>query len=185
MSPGRSATAQRYVALLRAINVGGRTVKMDALRAIFEKKLGFANVSTFIASGNVIFESPGEPEALEERIEAALRSALGYEVTTFLRTPAELAAIAKYKAFDAKTIASSHALYIAFMASQPTADARRALLAMATDNDLLNVHGRELYWLRRKHDTKSPFSGATIEKSSGKPATARNITTVRKLAALA
>jgi uncharacterized protein (DUF1697 family) len=177
-------SVQRYVALLRAINVGGHTVKMDALRSIFEKKLGFSNVSTFIASGNVIFESPGAADELERRIEAGLAKALGYEVATFLRTPAELTAIAKHRPFDEATVAASHALYVAFMPSAPNAESRRRLLAMATDNDLLDVHGRELYWLRRSQVLKSPFSGATIEKSAGKPATARNITTIRKLAAL-
>ena len=84
---------QRYIAFLRAINVGGHTVKMDALRVLFES-LGFINVETFIASGNVLFETPdGDPQEMETKIEACLRSALGYEVATFIRTRAELAAI--------------------------------------------------------------------------------------------
>lgn len=70
----------RYVALLRAINVGGRTVKMDALRAVFGD-LGFGNVETFIASGNVLFEAPGKPAVLESQIETALNQALGQKAT--------------------------------------------------------------------------------------------------------
>ncbi len=58
----------KYVAFLRAVNVGGRLVKMDVLRGIFEK-LGLTEVSTFIASGNVIFESDGAPDDLEAAIE--------------------------------------------------------------------------------------------------------------------
>ena len=75
-----------YIAFLRAINVGGRTVKMDRLRGLFEH-LGYADVETFIASGNVIFQSPAEDtRALEQQIEAHLAASLGYEVATFVRT---------------------------------------------------------------------------------------------------
>ena len=63
----------KYIAFLRAINVGGHTVKMDVLRQLFES-LGFANVETFIASGNVIFESKaGNVKALEKKIETCLQ----------------------------------------------------------------------------------------------------------------
>ena len=81
----------RCVAFLRAINVGGRTVKMDYLRSLFED-LGFADVETFIASGNVVFESKSKGvEALAKKIESRLGGALGYEVATFLRTDAQIA----------------------------------------------------------------------------------------------
>jgi len=75
------------VAFLRAINVGGRVVKMHRLRTLFVDE-GFANVETFIASGNVVFDLPPAKKApaLERTIEAMLRNALGYEVSTFVRT---------------------------------------------------------------------------------------------------
>ena len=81
---------RRYVALLRAINVGGHVVKMEKLRALFDE-LAFKDVETVIASGNVLFSS-GAPNAaaLEEKIERHLKAALGYEVTTFIRTPREM-----------------------------------------------------------------------------------------------
>ncbi len=73
----------RYFAFLRAINVGGHVVKVDRLRQIFES-LGVSSVETFIASGNVIFESTSKSvRILEKRIESGLREALGYEVVTF------------------------------------------------------------------------------------------------------
>ena len=89
----------RYIAFLRAINVGGHTVKMDVLRQQFEM-LGFLKVETFIASGNMIFESPQKnTRALEKTVEQQLRAALGYEVATFIRTATELSAIAHYQPF--------------------------------------------------------------------------------------
>lgn len=80
----------RYVAFLRAINVGGRTVKMDRLREIFES-LGLGDVETFIASGNVIFRSRStKPQALEKKIERSLRqSAATVTSHTTWRAPAE------------------------------------------------------------------------------------------------
>src|SRR6266545_8120025 len=75
----------RYVALLRAINVGGHNVKMEELRRQFER-LGLSNVETFIASGNVLFDAKSSSvSALEHKIEAGLRTALGYEVATMVR----------------------------------------------------------------------------------------------------
>ena len=80
----------RLIALLRAINVGGHTVRMSVLREVFEG-LGYTGVETFIASGNVIFETrERNTSAIEEKIEGGLKNALGYEAATFIRTPAEL-----------------------------------------------------------------------------------------------
>jgi uncharacterized protein (DUF1697 family) len=175
---------QRYIAFLRAINVGGHIVKMEDLRRLFEE-LGFSNVETFIASGNVIFETPDEdaPE-LERRIERHLRTALGYEVVTFLRSTAELADIAKYRPFpEAELTAEGTSLYIAFLQDAPGDKAQEGLMAFRTDEDDFHVHAREIYWLRRGNMSDSKFSGALLEKTIKMPATMRNSTTVRKLAA--
>ena len=88
-----------YIAFLRAINVGGHNIKMDVLKTIFES-LNLEHVETFIASGNVIFESEKPRETLELQIETELEKALGYEVKTFLRTQAELAEITTFKPFS-------------------------------------------------------------------------------------
>ena len=88
----------RHIAFLRAINVGGHTVKMDLLCRLFEE-LGLKDVETFIASGNVIFRSPAKSASLEVKVERHLRQALGYEVATFIRNEAEIAAVAAYRPF--------------------------------------------------------------------------------------
>ncbi|HEX7528041.1 MAG TPA: DUF1697 domain-containing protein, partial [Thermoanaerobaculia bacterium] len=79
----------RLVAFLRALNVGGRVVKMGALKRDFET-MGFTDVETFIASGNVVFSSKGA-RGLEAKIANALEQELGYAVATFVRTVAEVA----------------------------------------------------------------------------------------------
>jgi uncharacterized protein (DUF1697 family) len=172
----------RYIAFLRAINVGGHTVKMDALRALFEG-LGFANVATFIASGNVIFDAP-EPDAaaLEAQIEAHLQAALGYPVVTFLRTAPDLAALAAYQPYPPADLADG-TLYVAFLQRPPTAAAQDKLLARRTPVDDFHIHAREVYWLCRTRLSESAFSGGLLEKTLGQPATVRNSTTVQKLAA--
>lgn len=181
--PG-SASNNRYIAFLRAINVGGHTVKMDQLRELFEA-LDLANVATFIASGNVIFESPTtDTQQLERTIEQHLKQALGYAVATFIRTPAEIAAVANYAPFSAADhAAEGHWLYVGFLADRPGVAARDKLLAYRTDINDFHVHEREAYWLCRTRSSESNFTGAALEKALGMPATMRNITTVKKLAA--
>jgi uncharacterized protein (DUF1697 family) len=171
-----------YIALLRAINVGGRTVKMGRLRGLFEQ-VGYADVETFIASGNVIFQSPSEDtRALEQQIEAHLAASLGYEVATFVRTAAEVAGIAGYTPFPADQI-ENNTLYVGFLQDQPGEVALNRLTALRTPLDEFHVNGRELYWLCRTTISQSKVSGAQIERALGMPTTLRNVTTVRKLAA--
>jgi uncharacterized protein (DUF1697 family) len=172
----------RYVAFVRGINVGGnRIVKMDRLRGLFEE-LGLSDVSTFIASGNVLFSSsPADPRALEGRIERRLAQGLGYDVATFVRSAEELAAIAAYDPFTLPARAKA-TLAIAFLRSAPSESAREQLVRLRTATDDFHVRGRELYWL-----LASGFSGSTVSDTAlGKvigPSTVRNVTTVRKLAA--
>lgn len=173
----------RYIALLRAINVGGHTVRMEKLRELFVA-MGFARVETFIASGNVIFETTRrKPEALEETIAAALEKALGYPVATFLRTVSEIAAVAAHEPFSRPDLESGASLYVGFMKTPVARETIRAVAACRTAVDDFAVHGRELYWLRRNIGIESIYSGARIEKTLGAPITMRNITTVKKLAA--
>jgi uncharacterized protein (DUF1697 family) len=139
---------ERYVAFLRGMNLGGRRIKNEELRAEFEQ-LGFADVATFRASGNVIFAADKESEsALTRGIEEGLGEALGYEVPVYLRSCAEVAAIAAREPFDAKLIeASNGKLQISLLLEKPSAKAGKAVLALATDEDRLAVDGRELFWL--------------------------------------
>ena len=173
----------KYIAFLRAINVGGRTVKMEHLRRLFEA-LGFTKVETFIASGNAIFDSSSKnPKGLEKKIETYLKKSFGYEVATFIRTTSELAEIARYKPFaDAELNTDGNSLYIGFVQEPPSAEAKRKLLAFSSKTDEFHIHGREVYWLCRTRFSESDFYGGLLEKTLGMPATLRNATTVKKLA---
>lgn len=174
-----SSSMPRYIAFLRAINVGGHVVKMDRLRALFAG-LGFSGVETFIASGNVVFDSPkADAATLEKRISRELAKELGYDTAVFLRTPAEVAAVAALEPFGDL---GGDSLYVSFLPSAPSEAARKALMTFRSEIDDFRVEGRQVYWLCRGRMMDSRFSGALLEKTIGMPATARNITTVRKLA---
>jgi uncharacterized protein (DUF1697 family) len=174
----------RYAAFLRAINVGGHTVKMSDLRASIQA-LGFDNVETFIASGNVIFDSPETNDGkLESTIERGLEADLGYPVETFVRSMWELAAIGTHDPLKRTSPAGDgRSVYVAFLDRRPTKEATERLVELATDDDTFAVAGREAYWLRRGGIGTSRFSGGFLEKTLGMPATLRGLPTIKKLLA--
>ncbi len=174
----------RYVAFLRAVNVGGpRTIKMDVLRLIFEG-LGFSAVSTFIASGNVIFETPRrKPAELEEKIERGLIEALGYDATPFVRTGPELKEIAAFEAFPQKSVGAKDQLGIIFLTTPLEAGVTRILAAAPTQAEEFCVHGRQVYWLRHRDAAGEVYPTVLIDKTIiDQPFTIRSIGTVRKIA---
>jgi uncharacterized protein (DUF1697 family) len=173
----------RLFAFLRAINVGGHVVAMAELRGHFEA-LDLDDVETFIASGNVIFSSRARnPATLERRIEDRLLKSLGYEVATFVRTGAEVAAIAAYRPFPAAQHAQAATFCVGFLAQPLAPPARKALLALRTDDDDFHVHGSEFYWLSRRRQSESVFSNAVFERTVKGRATFRGMSTMAKLAA--
>jgi len=175
---------ERYVAFLRGMNLGGRRIKNDDLRAEFER-LGFAGVATFRASGNVIFGSDGgEGEGrLGKRVEAGLGEALGYEVLVFLRSQAEVVAIAAQEPFDAKLVeASKGRLQVLLVGEKPAAAARRKVLALASDEDRLALAGRELFWLPSGGTIGSDLDLKAIDAALGK-GTMRTKGTIDQIAA--
>ena len=173
--------ATQYIAFLRAVNVGGRLVKMTELKATFET-LGLSEVSTFIASGNVIFTAKGAAARLETMIERGLEQSLKYAVPTMVRTVAEVASAADYEPFSPATRAGV-SLYVGFMKREAVPAAIKTARALQTDIDELHIHGREVYWLARKNIAEATITGAGIEKALQTPVTFRNINTVRRLAA--
>jgi len=156
--------SERYVAFLRAINVGGHVVKMTELRKLFES-MHLDGVETFIASGNVVFTSAAKPDRVfEETIEAHLKKHLGYRVETFVRSITELSAIAAYEPFKRADFNLDRAtLYVGFLATRPSASSARKLTALRNTNEAFHVHGREFYWVSTVGIGQSAFTGAMLE----------------------
>lgn len=172
------------MAFLRGMNLGNRRIKNDELRAEFET-LGFADAATFRASGNVIFAADaGENEnALTKKIEAGLGEALGYEVPVFLRSRADVAAIAVEKPFAANLVEGSKGkLQVSLLLRKPSAAARRKVLALAGEEDLLAIKGRELYWLPSGGLLESDLDLTAVKAAVGLD-TRRTMGTIEQIAA--
>lgn len=173
----------RTFAFLRALNVGNRIVKMDRLRALFEE-LGLRQVESYIASGNIVFETPDEDiEALEQRLEAHLRASLGYEVATMLRSDAELDAVSRHEAYPQGEMAAALAFHVGFLSKPLTPAALELLPSFENEIDVLRCHGREIYFLCRRKFNESKLSNVKLEKALANRVTFRNLNTVRTLAA--
>ncbi len=170
-----------YIAFLRAINVGGHVVKMDYLKSLFQD-LGFSNVETFIASGNVLFGSSiADAAALEEKIENHLLKSLGYEVTTFIRTFDEVAALARYRPFAHADTGKTPTLVVGFLKRTLAGPSKKLLLSMSSEIDTLNTSGREIFWISRNRQSESTFSNALFEKKLSLQTTFRGYLTIVKL----
>jgi len=174
----------RYVAFLRGMNLGNRRIKNEDLRRHFEA-MGFEEVATFRASGNVIFSTPKRKAEAElaTRVEKELDERLGYDVPVFLRSAAELAAVAAHEPFDAKAVAKSKGkLQVSFLKKKPTAAAKKKALALASDEDRLAIEGRELYWLPSAGISESELDLKAIDAALG-AGTLRTMGTVEQIAA--
>lgn len=172
-----------YAAFLRGINLGNRRVGGAALAACFSD-LGLEDARAYQASGNVIFAAKREPVAkLTARIEQGLERGLGYEVPTFLRTAAEVRAIAGHEPFPARQVSASKGkLQVILLTAKPTAKARQVVLALATTEDPLAFSGRELYWLPSGGTLDSELDLKAAEKLLG-TTTMRTQGTVERIAA--
>lgn len=175
---------KRYAAFLRGINIGGRRVKNEALRLCCEG-MDFAEVAVFRASGNVILGADGARKAEEvaRDLEAGLEDALGYEVVVFLRTAAQVRAIAGYQPFDADRLeASAGKVQVSLLTKTPSAAIRKRVLSLATAEDGLAIRGRELYWLPSGGISESELDLKAIETALG-PSTMRTKGTIEQIAA--
>ena len=172
----------RYAAFLRGINVSGRKATSEQLRACFES-IGCEDVATFRASGNVIFTAGGAAGPLTKRIERALKNSLGYDSAVFVRTAAEIKAIAKHEPFDARALEKSKGkLQVVLLGAKPTASVAKQVRALQTDDDRFALRGRELYWLPSAGLMDSAVGMDGITKTVG-PNTMRTQGTLEQLAA--
>jgi uncharacterized protein (DUF1697 family) len=174
------ASMTRWVAFLGGINVGGHRVTMDRLRTQFEA-LKLSNVSTFIASGNVIFEAALEAHDLETKIQMRLERALGYAVPTFVRAAPAVIAAAAREPFDVVADGDTH--LVAILRLPPTSAAKKATLALSTARDTFAAHGAELHWRIHGKSMDSEVQVKILSKTILQPFTIRNAKSLRKLAA--
>lgn len=174
----------RYIALLRGINVGGKTmVKMADLKASF-KSLGFENVATYINSGNLAFDTrKADADKLASRIEAAIEKDLGKNVPVMTREQTEVIRIMQANPF-AGEFESHKEMHVLFLTENMPKEKEKELLEAAPEGERFAVEGREIYCHLRNGVADSLLGKSFIEKKLKLAVTGRNWRTVQKLAGL-
>ena len=174
----------KYVAFLRAINVGGRFLKMNVLAEHF-RSLGHSEVQTYINSGNVVFHSRiRRPGALAIALEQGLEPRLGFKSEVFVRTEPELHAIARRVLTFASEFPSMNEVNVAFLNAPLQAHQEAELLALRSEVDTFAHHGNEIYWLCRVKQSESRFSNAVFERRLRVRTTFRRATMLHGLSSL-
>ncbi len=154
----------QYVAFLRAINVTGRFIKMVDLAA-HVRSLGHSNVSTYINSGNVLFQSRQVSTArLATAMEEGLDPLLGFRAEVFVRTVPQLQAIAAQAAALRSRIGPEGDINVAFLQRALTADDEAAIAPLRNAQDDFECGGHEFYWICQSLQSKSKFSNAVLER---------------------
>ncbi len=168
------------VVLLRAVNVGGAQLPMARLREI-ATDLGATDVSTYIASANLICTTPDDAAGFGTALEQAIEAEFGFFRECILRTAAELRAARAAYPFEVDDPKNGH---IVFLLDSPTDDAIAKAREFETGADRWEVVGREMH-IRYDHGAgRSDMAGIKIGKALGVPGTSRNLRTVDKLIAL-
>jgi uncharacterized protein (DUF1697 family) len=174
----------RYAALLRGINVGGnKKVGMAQLRELLAG-LGYADVVTYLQSGNAVFSSPElDPQVLGSDIADSIQDRFGINVSVVIRTGAELAAALQSSPLPGEPENPSR-FFVAFLAAPPAAASIEAIQAESFTPDQLWLSGREAYLLCPNGASQTQLTNAFLEKRLGVTATSRNWNTVTKLVSL-
>lgn len=138
---------QRYVALLRGINVGGHgTIRMADLKAHFEA-FGVTDVATYIQSGNVLFTAPETDLVdLARALEKHLARAFGYADPVFLFSHRELRSAVANNPFEPERLDAEQACYLMFLSGEPEAGRREALMARQGEEYRFAIAGKVLYY---------------------------------------
>ncbi|MEA3050231.1 MAG: hypothetical protein QOG84_2067 [Sphingomonadales bacterium] len=172
----------RHVALLRAVNVGGRTLPMAALRALCEAELGWDAVATYIQSGNVVFEAKGEADALEAALEKVIAAKFGFEAPAMIRTASEWHTLLAANPFPKESAAEPNRVFLGLPKRPPAADAADRIAAKAAAGERVKAAGSALWFHYPEGAGASKLTPALIDRAAGCPVTARNWRTATKLA---
>lgn len=171
----------RMVALLRAVNVGGRKLPMAELRALCAD-LGWDDVATYIQSGNVVFSAEGKPEAVERQLEEAIEKRFGFAAPAIVRTAAAWRRYAPANPFPEAARDTPNYLLMLVSKQPPAAGAVEAIQAKAAAGETVAQAGDTIWIHFPSGSGTSKITPASIDKAIGSPATSRNYRTVVTLA---
>jgi uncharacterized protein (DUF1697 family) len=172
----------QHVAFLRAINVGGRYIKMAALAEHFHA-LGFADAQTFINSGNVIFSSKTKDlTALAAGLETQLEPLLGFKTEVFVRSAEAIHAMTLRGRELMQRVCEGGEVNVAFLTAALSAEQVAATQAFKSDMDDFAHDGTEMYWLCQGRQSDSKFSNAVLERKLKIRTTFRRVNMLENLA---
>ena len=172
------------IALVRAVNVGGRAMPMAELRAMVAR-LGFTDVHTLLQSGNLVFRGEGSDEAVEATLEAASEQRFGYQADYFVRTLKEWGEILADNPYTDEARNNPARLVVVTLKSKISDGAIEALRGAIKGREYAQAKGRCAYIVYPDGQGDSKLTISVIERALGVRGTARNWNTVLKLAALA
>jgi uncharacterized protein (DUF1697 family) len=173
----------RVAALLQGVNLAAnRRVPMPALRQRLEE-LGYEEVSTYLASGNVILTSKASPAKLERDLKKHVSDWTRVEIPVLVRTHAELAKVAERDPLGS-SVDDPARYQVTFLSAPPKAEAVRELEAASVAPEEVAVHGREIYAWHPNGVGRSKLAALLTARRLGVMVTARNWNTVTKLVEL-
>jgi uncharacterized protein (DUF1697 family) len=174
----------RFIALLRAVNVGGRKVPMADLRGLCGD-LGWDKVETYIQSGNIVFAAKGKAEALESQLETAIAKCFGFDVPVIVRSAAQWRGIVAANPFAEVAEKSPNWVLLGLAKQALKPDAAAAIAAKGVAGEKVEAAGEALWFHYPEGVGTSKLTPALIDRAAGSPVTARNWRTVLKLQEMA
>ncbi len=172
----------KYVAFLRGINVGGnKKVPMVKLKRTFEN-LGFENVRTLLASGNVIFEGKrANLASLVKKISATLGEAFGFTIPVILLDTSEIKKMIESNPFKKIEITSQKRFYVTFLSAEPQSKLKIPYINTDNSFSILSIEGNAVFSVLDLAKTGTPEAMGILEKEFGKNITTRNWNTIIKI----
>ncbi len=176
-------SATTSVVMLRGINIGPHNrIAMPDLRAALQEG-GFADVRTYVQSGNVVLSSRLPPADLEQNVQSLIAERFGLSIPAVVRTPDELAEVVARDPFAGEQLTEK--LYqVTFLAEHPPEELVNRLAGLAVGEERFVANGREWYTYHPAGVARSKLATGLSAKRPGLTATARNWTTVRTLLAM-
>lgn len=173
-----------YIALLRGVNVGGNSLRMETLRTLCGE-LGLRNPRTYVQSGNLVFEAEGSAAHWSEVLERALVGKARLPVSVLVRTGAEMAKLVARNPFLRESGIDAARLHVTFLKHAPTKAALAALRAIEAGPDRFEPADREIYLHCPDGYGRSKLANTVLERALKAGATTRNWRTVTTLAEMA
>jgi uncharacterized protein (DUF1697 family) len=174
----------RLIALLRAVNVGGRKLPMAGLRALCGE-LGWEDVETYIQSGNLVFTAAGRPEALEAKLESAIRERFGFHSDVMIRSAGQWAALLEANPFAEASKAEPNRVLAGLAKGKLAPGAAEAVAARASAGERVELAGGALWFHYPAGVGTSKLTPSLIDRAAGSPVTARNWRTMVRLGEMA